>query len=237
MAESGSNSDTVVWGRGGPIPPGWVKVVTYGSATEAELYAGILAAEGIECQVFGANTNAVDWFWQGFNDVDLLVPEAEVEHAKDVLSKSSSDGLEPAEEPKGTPPPADEDGNLLVPVAGYENIRRLRDAQAVLASAQIDAFGPRLVLRGDRPAGVGKRFILRVAEKDLESARQILADEAEQDRDEPRCPKCGSWSVTPRNVLRASLAKLVGQKAQEQYECSSCHYRGSAAEFLSRNGE
>ncbi len=185
MSESDPNSSRIAWGRGGPIPPGWVKVVTYGSATEAELYSGILAAQGVNSQVFGANTNAVDWFWQGFNDVDLLVQEADVEHAKDILSKASGDGLEPAEEPKDAPPAADEAGNLLVPVGAFENVRRMRDAQAVLASGGIDAYGPRLVLRGNGAAGVGKRFILRVTEKDLESARSVLAEEAEEDRDEP----------------------------------------------------
>jgi hypothetical protein len=237
MSESSPNSSRVAWGRGGPIPPGWVKVVTYGSATEAELYSGILAAQGINSQVFGANTNAVDWFWQGFNDVDLLVQEGEVEQAKDLLSKAPGDGLEPAEEPKGAPPAADEAGNSLLPVGAFENIRRMRDAQAVLASARIDAYGPRLVLRGDRAAGVGKRFILRVAEKDLESARSVLAEEADEDRDEPRCPKCGSWSVIPRNVVLGGLAKMMGLNELAQFECSSCNYRGGAAEFLNHDGE
>jgi hypothetical protein len=237
MSESSPNLSRIAWGRGGPIPPGWVKVVTYGSATEAELYSGILAAQGINSQVFGANTNAVDWFWQGFNDVDLLVQEADTEQAKDILSKASGDEFEPAEEPKEAPPAADDAGSLLVPVGAFENVRRMRDAQAVLASARIDAYAPRLVLRGARAAGVGKRFILRVTEKDLESARSVLAQEAEEDRDEPQCPKCGSWSVMPRNVFLGSLAKLVGMNERAQFECSSCNYRAVAAEFLKHDGE
>jgi hypothetical protein len=237
MSEPNPNSDSIAWGRGGPIPPGWVKVVTYGSATEAELYSGILAAQGVNNQLFGANTNAVDWFWQGFNDVDLLVEEADAEQAKDILSQASDDEFEPAEEPKDAPPAADDAGNLLVPVGAFENVRRMRDAQAVLASAGIDAFGPRLVLRGERAAGVGKRFVLRVTDKDLGSARSVLAEEADEDRDEPRCPKCGSWSVMPRNVVLGSLAKLVGMDERVQFECTSCNYRAGAAEFLNRDGE
>ena len=157
MSESNPNSSRVAWGRGGPIPRGWVKVVTYGSATEAELYAGILAARGLTVR-YSAQPNAVDWFWQGFNDVDLLVQEGEVEQAKDILSNASGDGFEPAEEPKDAPPAADEAGNLLVPVGRVQKRQEIRDAQAVLASAGIDAYGPRLVLRGDRTAEVWQAF-------------------------------------------------------------------------------
>jgi hypothetical protein len=234
MRESDYDAKGVERRRRGPIPAGWVKLVTCGTANEAELIAAVLAGEGIGAQVFGANINAVDWFWQVFNDVDLLVQESDVERAREVLSRTSNDDVEPAEEAVGSAPPCDEEGRLLVPVGAFENIRNLRDAQTVLASARIDAYAPRLVLRGDRAAGVGKRFILRVAEGDLEKAKVLLAEEAEENRDEPRCPRCGSWRVTRRTSLPMHLADLVGLAGPGEIQCNSCDYRADAAEFLKR---
>jgi hypothetical protein len=217
----------------GPFPPGWVKLANYGTANEAEIASAVLAAQGIEAQVFGANTSAVYWFWQVITDVDLLVPEADAERAREILSRVTSNDLEPADEPANASP-ADERGRVLVPVGAYDNLPALRDAQTVLASEQINAYGPRLVLRGDKPPGTGKRFVLRVAEQDLESARALLAEEAEEDRDEPRCPKCGSWRVISTKTLLEGLAGAVGLGGPGAYECLSCHHRGPAAEFVDR---
>jgi len=221
-------------GPNGPIPAGWVKLVTCGTANEAELYAAVLGAEGIQTQVFGANTNAVNWFWQVFNDVDLIVQEADFARATEVLSRASIDDVEPAEEQAGASPPVDEQGRALVPVAAFDNTMDLRDAQTVLASKRIAVYAPRLILRGNRPVGRGKRFILRVAEEDLETSRSLLAEEAADDRDQPRCPRCGSWSVIPRKRFLVALAGVVGLGGPGEFECHSCHYRGDAAEFLKR---
>ena len=73
MRESANDAKGVEPRRGGPIPAGWVKLVTCGTANEAELLAAVLAGEGIGAQVFGANINAVDWFWQVFNRSEELV--------------------------------------------------------------------------------------------------------------------------------------------------------------------
>ena len=224
-------------GRAGSILPGWVKLVTCGNANEAELYSAVLAAEGIRSQVFGANINSVDWFWQVFNDVDVIVHESDLERAKEILSRESNNDVEPAEEPADAPPAKDERGRLLVPVAAFSNRGELRDARVVLASQEIDAYVPRMVLRGDRPAGVGKRFVLRVAESDLQRAKTVLAEETEENRDEPRCPKCGSWSAFSTNGILKGLASLVGMGGPRGFECRSCHYRGDESEFLGRGEE
>ncbi|MGA2230825.1 MAG: hypothetical protein ABSH22_07990 [Tepidisphaeraceae bacterium] len=220
---------------GGPVPAGWVKLSTFGSANDAEIRAAVLAGEGIRSQIFGANINAVDWAWQVFNDVDLIVQEADVERATAALSTAPMDDLEPAEEAPNAPAPVDEHGNLLVPVAAYETPADLRDGQTVLASEHIAAYGPRLVLRGDKPAGVGARFILRVAEKDMEAAQALLAEEADENKDEPRCPRCGSWQVISRAGLLKDLANAAGLSGPGDMECMSCHYRAPAGEFLQRD--
>jgi hypothetical protein len=228
MREPSFDAESIAQRHGVPTPVRWVKLDTYGAFNQAELNAAILAGEGIPTQVFGANTNAVNWLWQAFNDVELMVPEADAQRAKEILDRSWSNEVEPAEEPADAPPPADQQGRLLVSVAAFDNPADLRDAQTVLASQNIVSFGPRLVLRGDRPAGVGKRFILRVDEDDLDAARTLLAEEAQESSDQPRCPRCRSWRVTRRwNLLMA-----VGLGGSGEFECDACHYRGAAAEFL-----
>lgn len=76
---------------------GWVKLGRYNSATEAEFDAGVLGAEGIPTQVLGANINMVDWFWQGFNPVDVFLPADDRRRALDILARRCDDELEPAE--------------------------------------------------------------------------------------------------------------------------------------------
>ena len=194
----------------------------------------VLANEGIRSQIFGANINQVDWFWQVFNDVELIVQEADAQRAKDVLSRTTLDDVEPADEPENGPTPMDEHGNLLAPVAAYETPADLRDGQTVLASEHIAAYGPKLVMRGDKPSGTGRRFILRVAERNLEAAQALLAEEADENKDEPRCPKCGSWQVISRAGLLKDLASAAGLSGPGDCECLSCHYRAPAAHFLQR---
>jgi hypothetical protein len=234
MSESTSNSEAFAHSSGGTAPAGWVKLASYGIANEAELHAAVLAAEGIETQVFGANLSLVEWGWQSFIDVDLMVPQADAQRAREVLSRASIQDVEPAQEPEDAAPPVDEQGRALVPVAAFDNPTALRDAQTILASARIAAYAPRLVLRGEKPPGVGKRFVLRVAEQDLGSAQSLLAREAQEDQDEPHCPRCGSWRTISRKTLLQGLAGLVGRGGPAQIECLSCHYVGDATEFLQR---
>lgn len=109
MNPSSPDEQTATSHRGGAIPPGWVKLATYGAADEAELVVAVLAAVGIEATVFGANVNSVDWFWQVFNDVDLIVPEEDVDRARQALSRLDLPDVEPAEEPANAPSPVDKD--------------------------------------------------------------------------------------------------------------------------------
>jgi hypothetical protein len=134
----------------------------------------------------------------------------------------------------GVPPPVDEQGNALAVIGMYGSYREMSDAQTVLASARIRAFVPPMAPRGDRPAGVGKRFVLWVAETDLNRAKALLADEAQDDTGEPRCPKCGSWRILQPESLIGGLAALVGLGHERQFECLACHYRGAPSEFLKR---
>jgi hypothetical protein len=216
------------------VPVGWVYLRTFGAADEAELCAALLGAEGIEAQVFGARANVVDWFWQVFNRVDLIVRETDVARAEEVLSQKPVDDLEPAEEPPNAPPPADENGRALVQVAAFETAVAMRDAQTILASEKIDSYTPRLVRRGERPAGVGKRIVLRVTQEHLAAARKLLAEQAKEDEDQLRCPKCGSWSVSSRKGFLTGLAGVVGLGGPVEAECNVCHYRGEESEFSVR---
>lgn len=209
-----------------------VRVAQYSAEYEAELNAAALNDEGIRTQIFGANTNYVNWLLQGFNQVELLVPEEDVEQAMQILARTSTDELEPVPMPDGAPPPVDEHGNALAIVGTYDSFREMSDAQTVLASERIRAFIPPMAPRGDRPPGVGKRFILRIAEADLNRGKALLADEAQDDSEEPRCPKCGSWRILQPQSIMGDLAALVGLGHERQFECLACHYRAKASEFL-----
>jgi hypothetical protein len=209
-----------------------VRLAQYSAEYEAELNAAALNAEGIPTQIFGANTNYVNWLLQGFNQVELLVPAEDVERATQILARTSTDELEPVPMPDEAPPAVDEQGNALAIVGAYESFHEMRDAQTVLASGRIRAFVPPMAPRGDRPAGVGKRFILRVTEADLNRAKALLADEAQDDSDEPRCPKCGSWRILQPQSIMGDLAALVGLGHERQFECLVCHYQAKSSEFL-----
>jgi hypothetical protein len=205
-------------------------MITY----EAELRAAVLNAEGIRTEIFGANINAVDWLWQVFNRVDLWVPRADAQRAGEILARTARDDLEPAAAAEGTAEPVDERGVALLPVGAYENVHDLLDAQTVLASAGFRAFAPPMAPRGDRPAGVGKRFVLRVPVGEVEQAKAMLAEEASEDRDDPRCPKCGSWRVYIPEALLGNAAHLVGLGQGPIAECLACHHRADAGEFVAK---
>jgi hypothetical protein len=213
--------------------PGWTRLASYYSAIEADFHAAVLRENKIPAQVFGANSNVVNWFWQGFNPVDLFVPEQDLERAQAVLKNRPHDDLEPAEEFETAPPPTDADGEPLVVVAAFDNVRDLRDAKITLASANLPTLVPPLLPRGNKPPGHGKRFRLRVAQKDFERAGHILTLEAQEDSDEPRCPKCGSWQVRESSGIIDGLANMIGYgTGTKTAQCGVCGYRGELSEFL-----
>jgi hypothetical protein len=206
------------------------------NSLEAAMQANRLEAEGIGCITVNANVNNLGIPYSGFTTVDVQVHEGDAERAIEIL-QTNPDELEPAEESDVAPPAVDEDGRplKLVEAGRYESVRQLRSAQTLLASSRIRAFPPTLVKRGDRPAGTGSRFVMRVCEQDLESAQALLAKaQTEEDADEdPRCPKCDSWRIYPVGTFWQSLAATFGlcSQPQKQIECLACRYRGSPGEF------
>jgi hypothetical protein len=167
---------------------------------EAQIFANELAANGIDYYVMNQNTNDLLGTYVGFTYVELQVRKEEAEAASALLSKLSGNPLEvePAEASNADQPIPDPAGEgILVSAAGFDNPRSLLDAAATLGAARVESFLPMLVVRGDGPAGVGDRFILRVREDDAEQAREILSKAAaeESDDEEPRCPTCGSYRV------------------------------------------
>jgi hypothetical protein len=222
-----------------------VTVARCANGAEAELYAGALADAGIPAHVLNRNTNALGAY-VGAADVEVQVLESDAGRARDLLNAvQNPDELEPADE-ADDPPPADDEGRplALAVVAAYDHAGAMRDAATILAAANVRAYTPRLVPRGDRPPGQGKRFVLRVQEDDADRARSVLEAAAEEDaaeggaEDEPRCPKCRSWRVYPigGGVLQA-IGKLFGRPAvPEGFECLACGHRGEKAKFLARRG-
>ena len=188
-----------------------VTVARCANAAEAELYAGALADAGIPAHVLNRNTNALGAY-VGAADVEVQVLESDAGRARELLNAvQNPDELEPADE-ADDPPPADDEGRPLAleVVAAFEHAGAMRDAATILAAANVRAYTPRLVPRGDRPPGEGKRFVLRVQEDDADRARSVLEAAAEEDaaeggaEDEPRCPKCRSWRSLPHRQRRAA---------------------------------
>jgi hypothetical protein len=213
-----------------------VLLARFASPEEAELHSAELAAEGIPTQIFNANVNTLGAFAVGLSDVGVYVHADDASRAAEVLKGSRGDDLEPAPEGGLAEPAIDEAGNAVkvVPLPPFDSVRRMRDAQTVLASANLPAYPPKLIPRGNRPPGIGKRFILSVAAEDLERAQFLLEqDEEESAEDLPRCPQCGSWRVYPVMHFLQSLAAAIGlsQKPAHQLECLTCHHRGPSAEF------
>lgn len=212
------------------LPTSAVTVRQCRDICEAQLFANELAAHGIDYYVMNQNTSVLGTY-VGFTYVDLQVREQDVERAAAVLSKLEINPLdvEPAEAIDPDQPLPDPNGNgMLVSAAAFDNPRSLHDAAANLGAARIESFLPALVPRGDRPAGAGKRFVLRVHQEDAERAGDLLARAAQEeaDEDEPRCPQCGSYRVMPVPQLRAKLINfLLGRRTPELMECLRCHQR------------
>jgi hypothetical protein len=117
----------------------------------------------------------------------------------------------------------------------------MRDASTVLAAARVRFHLPTLAPRGDRPPGEGARFVVRVAEEDLERAQSVLeeAEEESADEQDPRCPRCSAWRVHPirsggllRGIGRAlGLGKPLPFEG-EGFECLACRHQGPREEFI-----
>lgn len=199
---------------------------------EAQLHANELAGHGIDYALLNQNVNLIGAYL-GSSQIELQVREQDVPAATQLLSHFHVNPLEiePAEDSDpGEPIPDPAGEGLLVSAAAYDNPQHLFDAASTLGSAHVPCFLPALAPRGDRPAGQGNRFVLRVRETDLGRAREILAQaEAEQAADgEPRCPKCGSYRVDRASPPWPGLLRfLLGMRsdAPREMQCFRCRER------------
>lgn len=213
------------------LPTSAVTIRKFRDVYEAQLYANELAGHGIDYYLMNQNTNDVLGAYAAFTMVELQVREQDVEQASAILANLEINPLdvEPAEAADPDQPLPDPAGNgTLVTAAVFDNPRSLFDAAATLGAARIESFLPALVARGDRPQGVGKRFILRVRQEDAQRASDLLqrAGKEEADEDEPRCPQCGSYRVLLVPQVRAKFIDfLLGRRTQELMECLRCHHQ------------
>jgi hypothetical protein len=168
----------------------------------------VLEAEGIESHLFNESSQALGVGAFGYTASEIQVPSLDAERAKAIVRQliEDPDAVEPADEADVEAPRGD-DGQELVVVGAYDNPRSLQESAAVLGSARIKPYLPRLVARGANPPGTGDRFLLRVEAEDAERATSILEDareEAEEDAKERgllRCPKCNR--LTGERISRA----------------------------------
>jgi hypothetical protein len=206
------------------------KLRTFHDQLEAQLYANELAAHGIQYFLANGNVVSLGLPYSGFSQIELQVRAEDLDRAKAVLADFQANPMEvePADPVDPQQPIADPDGNgSLLTAAAFENPGALFDAAASLGAARIECFVPALVDRRVRPAGVGKRFALRVREEDLDRATQVLASADEDDDGEPRCPKCGSYRVTPVEPWSETLRFLLGmrRKSEPKMECLRCKHQ------------
>jgi hypothetical protein len=205
--------------------PGLVKIAAYSRYEDAELDAAELRAGGFAPNVFGANYSALNPLHKGWHDVELFVPEAQAEKALDFLKKTAAKTPDPPEDTEESQGDVDDKGQPLVEVGEFDDVRELRGAETLLASAGIVAF----LARRD---GQTQQFVVRVADEDVDTALELLADEASEDADEPQCPKCGSWRIHEVTNFLAEIASAFGGKRNvKSMECLSCNYRALVEEF------
>lgn len=199
---------------------------------EAQLFANELAVNDIDYSLVNQNVTGLGLPYSGFSQIELQVRERDLEQATGLLStlqvnplevepENATDPHEPIPDPAG-------EGTLLA-AGEYDNPRALFDAAATLGAARVECFIPTLVPRGQRPAGNGKRFILRVRASDEARAREILTQrEADPDDDEPRCPRCGSYRVAAASRPWPGLVKFLmggGSASPAEMECLRCKHR------------
>jgi DNA-directed RNA polymerase subunit RPC12/RpoP len=216
----------------GALPTSAVTVRKFFDLLEAQLSANELASHDIEYFLMNQNTNTLGAY-AGFSQIELQVREEDLGEATRVLSEFQVNPLEVEPEDLTDPrePIGDPTGDgMLVMAAAYDNPRAVFDAAASLGAAGVESFLPSLVPRRDRPAGVGKRFVLRVRQNDLDQARAVLseADADQANDDEPRCPRCGSYRIAQASRPWPGLGKfLFGESTSDtaQLECLRCHHR------------
>ena len=213
-----------------------VTVRTFYNAMDAQLCANELDAAGIRCALTNQNTNTLGPY-SAFSQVELQVRQEDVEDAQQMLSHLDvkSTDVEPEQDVDPSAPLPDPSGEgVLVAAGAFDTPGAMYDAAATLGAARVECFLPVLVPRGDRPAGSGKRFVIRVREDELERARDVLAEGDEKSGDdevEPRCPECGSWRTYRIPGEGAGLLGfLLGRepKPSGQVECLRCHHRWMA---------
>jgi hypothetical protein len=214
-----------------PVPVGAVTVQKFHDAMEAQMCANELAAHGIQYALVNVNANVLGPY-VGFSQVELQVRKQDLAEAQAVLSQAQVNPMEVEPEDdldRQVPLPDPEGEGKLVMAAAFENSRDLFDAAVALGAVRIECFLPTLAPRGNRPAGHGKRFVLRVREDDLERASAALEEAREQaSDDEPCCPKCGSYRVRRASPPWPGLVKFIlgmGPAAPRQLECLRCRHR------------
>jgi hypothetical protein len=218
--------------------PESVTIYRTSDLAEAQLLAGELVAEGINCSVSHTLTAALG-AWGGSAKVLIEVAKPDAERAAEILRlRNLGDDLEPAadDDDQSTD---EESGEPLVIASAYDNASRMRDAVTTLGSANVRAYTPRLVPRGDRPRGEGNRFVVRVRQSDLERAGEVLGENDEDasdadtkargDVDEPRCPKCSSWRVHRESPMSAQFLRFIRLRSDDARSdplvCLACGHR------------
>ena len=177
---------------------GLVSVGSILNVDTARMIMAVLEAEGIESHLFNETSQALGVGAFGYTASDIQVPSLDSERARGIVQQlvEDPDAVEPADEGDLSEPMRGDDGEELEVVGTYDHPRSLQEAAAVLGSARITPYLPRLVARGEKPRGSGHRFVLRAEADEAERARSILEDareEAEEDARERgllRCPKC-----------------------------------------------
>ena len=227
-----------------PEAGGTVVVARCANSAEAEIRGSVLEGEGIPYQVHNeAVMSTLSLHAGGWTSVELHVRKEDAERAAAVLARyADGTDLEPVDDPPDAPAPVDEAGRPvgLAVAAAYVSARQMRDAATVLAAARVRFYLPTLAPRGERPRGAGARFVVRVADEDLERAQSVLEDAEEEagEEDDPRCPRCQAWRVHPVHaggILRG-IGRVLGLSKPlpfegAGFECLACHHVGPAEEF------
>jgi hypothetical protein len=210
----------------------WVQLGGYFSEVEANRWVAKLNHRNIPTQITPQTRVGIRWSDHQVYHFAIFVHAADKDHGERILGITHDD-LEPDPKFANSPPPVDKHGNPLLVIGAYETFKEFRDAETVLASAKIPSFTPPFIRRGNHPPGYGKRFVLRVAQEHFKQAQSVLNQESDEDRDEPRCPKCGSWQVQIVDSLIVALENMIGYGPGEQLaQCDSCQYRAELSKFL-----
>lgn len=213
----------------------WKGLYYSADPAELQLVMAELDAAGIPYQVYNQNAPHLGPY-AGGTVPEIHVRGPDMERAGELVRVlfESPDAVEPAPEPEdgSADMSVDADGNPmpLAVVAEYDTPLEVRDAAAVLASARIAGYCPRMVRRGAQAgpeSGSPRRYKLRVAAADLERARAVLdraEDEAEEEGEE-RCPHCKSWRIYTVGTFWGNLFRYLARRPATKLtkECLACH--------------